>query len=55
MIDKVKKLKNCLTLPYDLCNIMYLATLYMDIYFNTSMDATYAGKYCSHDRSVLSP
>jgi hypothetical protein len=34
-----------LVLLYDLCNIMYFATMYMDLYFNTSMDSTYVRKY----------
>jgi len=34
-----------LALLYDLCNIMYFATMYMDLYFNTSMDSTYVRKY----------
>jgi len=29
--------------------------MYMDFYFNISMDHTYVGKYYTHDPSVLSP
>jgi len=37
--------KNYLALPYDFCNIVYSAIMYMNFYFNTSMDSTDVGKY----------
>jgi hypothetical protein len=42
---KSRSKKNCLALPYDLCNILYYAIVYMDFYFNINKDSTYARKY----------
>jgi hypothetical protein len=42
---KSRSKKNCLTFSYDLCNILYYATVYMDFYFNINKDSTYARKY----------